>query len=208
MGLMHRVLLLATFALLCMHAKAAGFDHDKVPRTVERGGGARQLRTATMSDDEARVSKLPSFIESFVKNRKIESWIQNKVTDDFVLSELKLVRLPGTSLADDPNFKLFQKFKIGGWLEEKATTTKAWENLGLDSLPFDQVSKTDEFKTYTQYVTALNKKASKLDIDQWHGLLSGGSPEELMAKAMILRTLGRDVLERRVMLGGHVVVPF
>nr|UUL91794.1 effector protein Avr1 [Phytophthora infestans] len=208
MGLMHRLLLLATLALLCTLAKAAGFDHAKVPRTVERGGGARQLRTATMSDDEARGWILRSFFESYLKDRKIKNWIKGKVTDDFVLSELKLVRLPGKNLADDPNFKLFQKFKIDGWLEEKATTTKAWENLGLNSLPFDQVSKTDEFKTYTQYVMALNKKASKLDIDQWQGLLSGGSPEELMAKAMILRTLGRDVLERRVMLGGHVVVPF
>nr|UUL91795.1 effector protein Avr1 [Phytophthora infestans]UUL91796.1 effector protein Avr1 [Phytophthora infestans]UUL91797.1 effector protein Avr1 [Phytophthora infestans]UUL91803.1 effector protein Avr1 [Phytophthora infestans] len=208
MGLMHRLLLLATLALLCTLAKAAGFDHAKVPRTVERGGGARQLRTATMSDDEARGWKLRSFIESYLQYRKINNWIKGKVTDDFVLSELNLERLPGKSLAEDPNFKLFQKFKIGGWLEEKATTTKAWENLGLNSLPFDQVSKTDEFKTYTQYVMALNKKANKLDIDQWQGLLSGGSPEELKVKAMILWNLGRNSLERRVMLGTHVVVPF
>ncbi|KAF4031888.1 hypothetical protein GN244_ATG16248 [Phytophthora infestans] len=111
-----------------------------------------------MSDDEARGWKLRSFIESYLQDRKINNWIKGKVTDDFVLSELKLVRLPGKSLAEDPNFKLFQKYKIGGWLEEKATTTKAWENLGLNSLPFDQVSKTDEFKTYTQYVMALSRR--------------------------------------------------
>nr|UUL91802.1 effector protein Avr1 [Phytophthora infestans] len=208
MGLMHRLLLLATLALLCTLAKAAGFDHAKVPRTVERGGGARQLRTATMSDDEARGWKLRSFFESYLQYRKINNWIKGKVTDDFVLSELNLERLPGKNLAEDPNFKLFQKFKIGGWLEEKATTTKAWENLGLNSLPFDQVSKTDEFKTYTQYVMAINKKASELDIDQFQRLLSGGSPEELKVKAMILWNLGRNSLERRVMLGTHVVVPF
>ncbi|KAG3181128.1 hypothetical protein PC128_g15282 [Phytophthora cactorum] len=201
MGLLHRFLLLTAFALLSVFAKAAEFDHTKLSRITEGGYGGRLLRTATMSDDEERGQLMPSFIKSRLTNWRINSWIQNNRPDDYVLRKLKLTGLAEKTLTENPNYKIFQKFKVNGWLKERATTTKAWGDLGLTRFSMYDVHKADGFNTYTHYVIALFKKAKKVDSEEWSRLLRERSVTELVTKTMILRGFARDDQRLRSMLG-------
>ncbi|KAG6943750.1 hypothetical protein JG687_00018264 [Phytophthora cactorum] len=129
-----------------------------------------------MSDDEERGQLMPSFIKSRLTNWRINSWIQNNRPDDY-------------------------KFKVNGWLKERATTTKAWGDLGLTRFSMYDVHKADGFNTYTHYVIALFKKAKKADSEEWSRLLRERSVTELVTKTMILRGFARDDQRLRSMLG-------
>ncbi|KAG6942856.1 hypothetical protein JG688_00017888 [Phytophthora aleatoria] len=128
-----------------------------------------------MSDDEEMSLPVPSFIKSRVTNWRINSWIKNRYSDDY-------------------------KFKIDGWLKESATTTKAWDHLGLTGLTAAQVKTADGRSTYVRYVIALNEKTKNVDVEEWPKLLGGGSPTEMLCKENILKLLGRNELEIRFML--------
>ncbi|KAG3109718.1 hypothetical protein PI124_g5819 [Phytophthora idaei] len=161
MSLMYRLLLLTVFALLTAFSKAEEVDHTTISRSTASGDGGRLLRAAIMSDDEKMSLPVTSFIKSRVTNLRINSWIKNRYSDDDVLGMLRLTGLTGKPLTEHSNFKIFQKFKIDGWLKESATTTKAWDHLGLTGLTAAQVETADGLGTYVGYVIALNEKTKK-----------------------------------------------
>ncbi|KAG3149063.1 hypothetical protein PC128_g23471 [Phytophthora cactorum] len=141
MNLMYRLLLLTVFALLSMFSKAEEVDHTTISRSTASGDGGTLLRAAIMSDDEEMSLPVPSFIKSRVTNWRINSWIKNRYSDDYVLVKLRLTGLAGKTLTKHTNFKIFQKFKIDGWLKESATTTKAWDHIGLKGLNVAQLKR-------------------------------------------------------------------
>ncbi|ETI46376.1 hypothetical protein F441_09207 [Phytophthora nicotianae CJ01A1] len=204
MDLMLRFLLLSVFALLSVAVKATEFHHTKISRTDTSGYGGRLLRTARMSDDEARGVLIPG-----LKNWRVTSWIKNGKSDDYVMDKLKLTGLIGRALTEDPNFKYFQKFKVDGWLKKGASTTTAWDDLGLNSIALGEVTKVDTFRIYQQYITELNKKAENIPWDRWSNLFGGGSETELAIKVSILAKLGRtDSIDLQLMVESRGMIAF
>ncbi|ETL89066.1 hypothetical protein L917_11930, partial [Phytophthora nicotianae] len=204
MGVMHRFLLLAALTLFIVVVKATEFRHTKMSRPTTSGYGGRLLRTARMSDDEARGVLIPG-----LKNWRVTSWIKNGKSEDYVLNKLHLTNLIGRALTDDPNFKYFQKFKVDGWLKQKASTTAAWDDLGLSTLSVNEITKVDTFRIYEEYIKALNKKAKDIHWSQWSKLLGGGSDTEMAIKVSILTKLGRlDDTDIALMVGSSGLIAY
>ncbi|KAF1785630.1 hypothetical protein GQ600_22368 [Phytophthora cactorum] len=128
-----------------------------------------------MSDDEEMSLPVPSFIKSRVTNWRINSWIKNGYSDDY-------------------------KFKIDGWLKEKCYYNESLGPSWLNRITAAQVKTADGRSTYVGYVIALNEKTKNVDVEEWPKLLGGGSPTEMLCKAIILMLLRRDELEIKFML--------
>ncbi|ETL92836.1 hypothetical protein L917_08915 [Phytophthora nicotianae] len=125
------------------------------------------------------------------------------------MDKLKLTGLIGRALTEDPNFKYFQKFKVDGWLKKGASTTTAWDDLGLNSIALGEVTKVDTFRIYQQYITELNKKAENIPWDRWSNLFGGGSETELAIKVSILAKLGRtDSIDLQLMVESRGMIAF
>ncbi|OWZ15361.1 Avirulence protein [Phytophthora megakarya] len=166
----------------------------------------RLLRVAELIDGEVTPNEekeLP-FIKSIIMKLKIKNWIKNEKTDEFVLAKLGIMGLTGKSLTASSNYKEFQAFQIGRWLKKDTPTTKVFADLNLNNLPHgtDAV----EYKTYLKYVEALGKRAYQYDFKVWRNLFGGGTRQELLEKARILKPLVTSETDLILMVGTRAVL--